>query len=959
MTALVGRADELNALNQLIDGAVAGHGASALLAGDAGVGKTRLLGELADRDDVTLVKGHCIDFGEARLPYLPFTEIFGRLGRVQTTPLVAEFPALTSLLPGGRDAAEPDKIDRGALFDGVLGALLTLARDQPLLVIIEDVHWADQATRDLIGFLFARIGGHPVALLVSYRTDDLHRRHPLRPMLAQWARLTDVLRVQLAPLSQSEVRALISGLAMAPLEDSQLEQIVERAEGNAFFAEELTSATVHAADGASLPAELADLLLIRLDRLTDQARRVVGVAAVAGRRVPHDVLASVAGLSQNDLGDALRAAFDAHILESESDRVGYGFRHALLAEAVYDDLLAGERVRLHAAYLQTLRNQSGGGAAAELAHHARQSHDLLAAFELSVRAGQQAMSLAAPAEAMIHFQAALELEGQGGQVDLVQLSISAADAASDAGHPVRALTIARDAVNRLSEGASRRDQARLLYNVGLYALNTDGDGDAFEATAQAMRLLPEHEPFRARTSALHARAAMALGRDVDAARWANEAIGQAVVNHQPDVAFDARTTLAILQRRTGDPVGAATELRRTAEQARLSGDLTTELRTRYSLGGLYYEQGDLDDAVIAYGAGLRRGAETGRQWAAYAIECRLLTGLIHYERGEWDECLATVDSAGQNPPAPAAATLRAIALAVRAGRGDADALTVLPSVRDRWPRDGMLVVLTAAPTAELLSYLNRPDDAMAVLDDAVDMLTRLWQSEWFLGRVRLAALALAILAAHVSQQPQSRRQAIVADAGQLIAAARSTAEKGLPAGRVLGVEAIAWLARAEAEWARLRWLAGVDGAPMVEHVQLWKRAVDAFGYGHVYEQARSRTRLAAVLRAAGELGEATEQANQARQVARELKAEPLLAEIRSLRVRAPKSDANGDPQTLTNREHEVLALLVLGRTNRLIAQQLYISEKTVSVHVSNILAKLGVRNRAEAAALARRDGGTG
>jgi DNA-binding NarL/FixJ family response regulator len=164
----------------------------------------------------------------------------------------------------------------------------------------------------------------------------------------------------------------------------------------------------------------------------------------------------------------------------------------------------------------------------------------------------------------------------------------------------------------------------------------------------------------------------------------------------------------------------------------------------------------------------------------------------------------------------------------------------------------------------------------------------------------------------------------------------------------MGVEGLAWQARLESEWDRLRWLAGVDAPTPEEHVASWERTVDAFGYGYVYEQAWSRVRLSAALRAAGRVAEANEESSLAAAVARELGAKPLLDEAGGVE--------SGGGGALTSRETEVLALLAEGRTNRQLARELYISEKTVSVHVSNILAKLGVRSRTEAAAVARRDG---
>ncbi|MDT4937244.1 MAG: hypothetical protein QOG80_915, partial [Pseudonocardiales bacterium] len=199
---------------------------------------------------------------------------------------------------------------------------------------------------------------------------------------------------------------------------------------------------------------------------------------------------------------------------------------------------------------------------------------------------------------------------------------------------------------------------------------------------------------------------------------------------------------------------------------------------------------------------------------------------------------------------------------------------------------------------------------------------------------------------------------LVEQGGAFYAAGRTSLERGLPLGRKLGDEGVAWVARLEAEWARLRWLCDVDAPSESEHVALWRHAVEGFRGEAVIEIARSQARLAAVLRAAGETREAAEHAAAAVEVARRLGARPLLAEIEALGLGVHGVRASGGvhPDALTSREREVLGLLIEGRTNRQIGRQLYISEKTVSVHVSNILAKLGVRSRTEAAAFARREG---
>ena len=965
---LIGRAAELSLLQRGVDAASARSASAIVLSGDAGVGKTRILAELTQRADdlgvLTLI-GHCIDFGDAGLPFVPFSEAFGRLATSHpdlSDTLLGEYPAIARLMPNqrviGAPAAEPDdRIQRGALFEAVLGALSRLAETSTVLLVVEDVHWADQSTRDLLGFLLARLGDQRLAVVISYRSDDLHRRHPLRRTVAEWGRLPRVERLHLPPLDAEEVRELIHSLYPGPLAEPDLRQIIDRAEGNAFFTEELVAAAAECPQQQTvLPAELADLLLVRLDRLSEEGRRVVRVAAVAGRRVSHDLLAAVVDLPDDVLDAALREAIDAHIIEPRGD-AGYGFRHALLAEAVYDDLLPGERVRIHAAYAAVL-DKVVDGTAAELARHARESHDLPTAFAASIRAGDEAMTVGAPQEAMRHYEVAIELlptVGQAERADEPRLVVAAADAAVAAGHPYRAVHLTREELDELPDDTDPRLRAELLYGLASASLAIDGDFEVFTATSDALRLVPSDPPstFRTRVAALHARAAMALDRLDDAERWANEAAEAARMLGHPEAAADAHTTLAILHRRAGEPAAAANALALVAVEARQVGEITAELRSRYNLGSLYYDQGDLPRALEAWEANITRAREIGRPWTAYGLESRVMACLARYTGGDWDLSanLARVDD--ESPPELAEAMLAGSGMAVSAGRGETAALDVLPILRPWWQREGLIAMMSGGAAIDLYMDDGRSDAALRLLDELVAVVGELWQQPWFLGRIRLSALGLAVLSSRTVSQTSDDRAGSVERGRELVAAGRTTLHRGRPFGGRLGVEGVAWQARLEAEWARLRWLGGVEPPDVDEHIALWQRTVDAFGYGHVFEQARSRARLAAVLRAAGRTSEATEQASLAREVARNLGARPLLDELRQLgESRSSAATSNA----LTQRERDVLALITQGSSNRQIARQLYISEKTVSVHVSNILAKLGVRGRTEAAAVARRDG---
>jgi DNA-binding CsgD family transcriptional regulator/tetratricopeptide (TPR) repeat protein len=983
---LVGRASELAELLATLDAAHGAPGATgapgapaangrpagayraagqraavAIVGGDAGVGKTRLLSELVDaakqRNALVLI-GHCVDLGDPPPPYLPFSEAFARLA-ADHPDLVADLlsaqPAIARLLPGRGSLSPDDRLDRGELFESVLGAFAHLAARTPVLVIVEDLHWADQASRDLLGFLFTRVSTERVAIVASYRSDDLHRRHPLRQTMAQWARIPSVTRIQVDPLPPADVRSLVRAIHREPIAETDVASIISRADGNAFFAEELVAAAEQCADAEHLPWQLADLLLVRLDRLSPDARALVRVAAVAGRRVSHSTLADVADMPVDRLDDALRDAIDAYVLQLTPSGRGYTFRHALLAEAVYDDLLPGERVRLHAAYATVLAARSDRSAA-ELARHARASHDLPTAYTASVRAGDEAMSVAAPQGALRHYEAALELRGQlSDQPDTsVDLVLSLVDAALAAGHASRGRRLASQSLAELPADAPDPVRAQLLYAVARAAVDSESEGESMDAAADALRLTPsEPSMFRVRVAALYSRINLIRGREVEAERWAREAIDAAEALGTPAAAAEARTTLAMLKRRVIEPAEVTTQLREIVEQARATGELAAEIRSRYNLGSLFAEQGQLAEAEHAFETAWRRAEAVGRPWSLFALDARAMVGVLRYQRGDWDGALEALDAADEAPPELATGRLASAGLIVRVGRGEADAVDG-EAMRDLWPMESLIANGCILAMLEAHAQHARADEALDLVDEAIALLGDVWQEEWFLGRIRISALGVMACSAAAHDTPDSVRSALVERAAALVADGRTAEQKGLPTGRQLGVEAVAWSARLEAEWAYLRWVAGIDPPEEKEHVAAWTESIDAFAYGNLTEVVRGRVRLAQVLRAAGRTAEAAAEADLARPAARVMGAKTLLAELRALGT-APVGSRHGPAglPALTEREREVLDLLVEARTNRQIASRLYISEKTVSVHVSNILAKLGVRSRAEAAALAR------
>ncbi|MDP3894160.1 AAA family ATPase, partial [Nocardioides sp.] len=872
---LVGRDAELAYLSDQLGIGAPGLGRhhAVVLAGDAGVGKTRLLTELRDlafTEGWQVVAGHCLDFGDSALPYLPFTEIVGRLGTDLpdvVDRVSAEQPGLSRLRPGRRMIAEQGpgegaadtSVARADLFDAVHALLAEAGAVGPLLVVVEDAHWADQSTRDLLSFLFARPVPGPVAIVASYRSDDLHRRHPLRRTAAEWSRTPGVGRLQLGPLEPGDVRALVRQLHPAPLPEPAVTTIVDRSEGNAFFVEELVGAA--SMGGSALPEDLAELLLVRLDRLDPGGQQVVRAASAAGRRVSHGLLAGVLELDETTLEEALRSAVESNVLVAASGD-GYAFRHALLAEAVYDDLLPGERVRFHAAFTRILRERTATGTAAELARHARAAHDLATALSASIEAGDDAMAVGGPDEAADHYEAALELLGERSSGDLAHVDRGnvvsrAANALITSGRPHRALTLVTEQLDSLPDDAPDAWRIDLLIAQAATIMVVETTLDPLRSTARALELLPpEPSKLRARALGVHARALAARRTDEareEAREVAAEALSLAEKLDLPKLAADVMTTLLGLQGERFD-ADAVAALEDVVRRAAASGAISSELRGLYLLARRHQDRGEFAEARRAFQRGMARAEQSGSQWAPYGFDARFMDAQIAYLTGEWDDVLGRVDVTGRRAPAVASALAASLRLLVHAGRGQLDEATRLAAeVRPLWPRDGLIVITAGAGMIDATGDSGDARGALGVHDDVVAEISRVWGAHAQV-RVRLAALVVGQLARGVDHRPAAERVELMEAVQRVHEGAQRTLEVVREQHTDWGPEGRAWVARLAAEMLRFRWLSGIDAPPVDQLVAAWEASVAAFeSFGHRFEAARSQARLAAVHRAAGDL----------------------------------------------------------------------------------------------------------
>ncbi|MDR7253432.1 DNA-binding CsgD family transcriptional regulator/tetratricopeptide (TPR) repeat protein [Nocardioides sp. BE266] len=965
-TDLIGRDAELEELTTQLGIRASGGDPSAramLVAGDAGVGKTRLIMALRDtalEADWQVVAGHCLDLADSSLPYLPFTEILGRLMADLpdvTARVLEQHPTLARLQPGRRirssETASGDQaLDRGNVYDAFGDLLSAVAEQAPVLVVVEDAHWADESTRDMLSFLFSRpVPG--VALVVSYRADDLHRRHPLRRQVAEWMRLRGVDRLQVDPLPDDDVRRLVRALRPGTMSEAEYTSIVDRAEGNPFFVEEL----VGAAWSGQVPGELADVLLVHLDRLGETTRRVVRLVSVAGRQVSHGMLAAVSDLDPTDLEAALRDAVEANVLVASRGGT-YAFRHALLGEAVYDDLLPGERVRLHADFVSALGEGRAVGTAAELAQHARRADDRPVAIRASIEAGEEALAVGGPSEAATHFLDALELIDTSRtpitDIDAHSLARRCAEALIAAGRVPKAVKVLRSRIACLAPDTSDVDRGQLLTAVAQALMLTDTTESPRETAAEAVDLLRDGPPkLLARALFVHAES-LGNWRADEARTAALEALEIAERNDLTSLAVELHTTLAGLDPAGGEDPG--TGWRAAAERARKAGLIEPELRALYFLGRLFHDRGDLDGAVEIYRELIARSDVGGLTWSPYPAEARLLLAVALTHQGRLSDAWRTLDVSGQDPPMVYEWMYFAHQVLVQFGlRGKPHSDNALERLREHWGTDGITAI--TAGTTEILqaSATGDPAAALGVYDDVVASVVPLWH-EWFQARLRLATLVVGVFAgaaAHQSADERERARAAVdrlmSDGGRVIDFyARYEASRG-PEYRM-------WVARRTAEHLRWRWLAQVEPPSSEELVEAWRAAEEAaLAYGSVPEIAQTRVRLSGVLRAAGDAAGAREAGDLSRESAHAMRAEPLLAEL-TAQGSAPAPATASEVATLTPREAEILALVAEGRSNGEIGKQLFIATKTVSVHVSNILAKLDAASRTEAAAVARRRG---
>lgn len=966
---LVGRLRELEMLRTTLAGASEGTPGAVLVAGEAGGGKTRLLRAFLDGlpPDPFVLRAQCVDLGDPGLPYLAMVDLVRTLqsraaADAEVAAALDDFPVVTVLTdPTVTEDGAVDSSHRLQLFDALAALLGEVGRVRgPVVVAVEDLQWVDASSADFLRFLLSRMRAERLLLVATLRTDGLAARPRSRRLSSDLGRLPAVRRIDLQPFDADEVATYLAEVGDGDGDPALAAEIFRRTRGNPYYVQVLAAGVLESGSlNAAVPRAMGDLLAGRLDGVPDDVRTVVQCASVVAAPVPDRLLRRVVDLPEVATDEALRAAVAQGLLLPDGD--GYAFAHDLLRAAVHDDLLPGERARLHAAYVVALETGVLGPARpAEVAHHAVQAQNPSKVLLWSTRAAADATRLLAPDEALHHLERALDAWPQvadaASLVDASEATVAtrAAVAAGLAGEPMRAVEWARRAV-RLSDDAGDgaggvRARAELVRQLLVVDATDQAVRPAEEAVALAASAGVDAEAL-ALAHVVLARALLATRRTAQARPQAARALAEARAAGAAGLEVEALATAAFLDEIDGDRQAAAEGLGEALRLARAEGELAAELRAHYALASLHYYDGDVGRSLSVLRTAMTRVTETGLRWSGSGVELRLLHAIALFVVGDLDGSLEVAEAPESRPPDVAAARLAAVSCYAAVALGRVDAGRRFDELRESWAVDPQVGLVAGGCEADHLTWAGEPGAAVVMAERAQTHLDT-EAGEGMYGGLWLSALGLAALADEASSCRQRRDEAGTVTAvkrGDLLAErVERIVEGGYGRPGGLGPEGRAWQARALAEHARLR------GEPAVG---LWQAALDAFEYGHVYEQARCHWRLAEAYVAAGDRAAAREHAERAGAAAARMGAAPLTGAVAATVSRFRLSGATtAADAVLTGREREVLGLVAEGFTNREIGRRLYISEKTASVHISNLMAKLNVSSRTEAVTVAQRRG---
>lgn len=982
---LIGRAQELGALREALDDVSRGEPRIAIVAGEAGVGKTRLLDEFEKRcrDESTLVvRGACVAVGAGELPYGPWIEAvhaleteIGRNRFIEMADGEADsLSTMFSVLPGREPHHHGGRIARAHMFRSFLELLCRIADRRNVVLLLEDLHWADVSSLDLLVFLTRNLRHQRVLLVATMRTDEFDKEQYHRSVFAELVRSPGACFLELQRLSLNEIAVLLRASTEAELTDAVVQRVHERSGGNAFLAQELMAAEQRNPHG-TLPDHLRDLLMMRVEALSDEGRQVVALVATAGRPTTTELLELASGLDEQSLWRGLRDATVRQVLVRR-DLETYIFRHSLTAEALYDDLLPGERAGLHRAVATALarlsRTDEWAVHHAQLAHHWFCGRVYDQALQATLNAARAAGRVYAFCEARRQYERALDLWTLAPEAastcgtPYAQLLYEAAEVLDSSGAPERAAAVTRDAIRLLGdEGAPNDVLAAQFEHLARFLWRQNDTRGALEASERCIRLLEggTATALRARIAEMHARVLMLDGRYRLARDQCTDALAIAqeagALREEGYILVTLGTALFL----TGERDEGVAQLRSALEVAEATGSIENVCRAYTNLTYCLELLNRLDEALEVALTGCARAASLGLGSTIGGVLLGNAASILN-SLGRWDEIDALLENVAQEDVAEELLVyFRMTQAEVLCARGDLDAARIiLRSVLDHstGKTDQDFVGQLYCGLAELEVWSHNWPAAARLVEEG---LQRLSGGEGHFPALRLCAVGTRV-AADGAQSLRRRGDRRGVERWRTLAqelstlAAEETANLTSSGGPVPLAEALRLVVAAE--YGR------VCDEPSEK---AWAALDDAWGaLGRPYPRAYALWRQAECLLRRGALAGCQSKLHMAHVHAVALGAKPLVNEIETLARTAgvrlesappppgPRyAKARQDPRLamLTRRERQVLDLVALGYKNGRIARTLTISEKTVSVHVSRILAKLGVSNRWEAALVLR------
>jgi DNA-binding CsgD family transcriptional regulator/tetratricopeptide (TPR) repeat protein len=940
--------------------------------GEAGVGKTRLVQEVCDaRPGTQVLWGTCVHFGEATVPFAAVAGALqsglADLDAAERAEILAGAGELAGLMPAlGADR----RSEAGRLLPLIDLVVNRFAARAPTVVVIDDLQWADRTSLDVLAYLITGFREQRLALLATCRDEHRGEGHPLHGWLADLRRMPRFTELHLDRLDLEATEVQLGILRGGAVDVGFAAEVHERSRGNPYLTELLVRdlpAEKRALPTAA-PAVLRDALLASWHDLSAATRQVTRVLAVGGRPAEVSVLADVVVRHGVDLAlvpGCLTEAEDHGVVRMDSARRPW-FRHPLLAEVLYDVVPPAEVARLHAAYAEALESsrQPEGSMAADLAVHNQRAGGLDASYRWSLTAADHAEGLHATAELADHLERACSLwdnvspDVRGSRAEHLDLLQRTMQACRQAGRIDRAIGLAEQAMSLLDQVGEPLLSSTLLIAWSEMSWSRDAPEDAVvQAIVDADRLTRPFPDSPERASALAARASNEHWRSLhaDAAAHAQEAVRVALRSGSVVAQAKALTAWACA-RHLQFPADALTDAEAAAKLARAAGSLDLVVEAAIWRRNCLTQLGRINEAAtVALEAFEEVPVQSASQWS-YLLASMAAEGLLAL--GRWPECrdlLRTALAARRQGPPGAALRLTAAQLAIRSGRlpeagQHLDRALELCSaefagIRDMFAVAGSEVLVAAGKADEALDWISRLIPPSA--EDAR------WEKEL------LVALAKAAAESAVRARDTGDTKAVRRTIASFEDVIRRWPGEPFAILRPNGEYQAMTKALFDAELARCR-----GDADQADRWHTAVRRCDAAGAP--WEAAVSRWRCAEALLAAGAPRSAAgDLLRTAYRVAIELGAQPLRQEIESLAriARVPLEEparsivAHDNPNALvklTSREREILAFLVAGRSNSEIAAELVISEKTVSVHVSNILRKTGTSNRVEAAALAGR-----